>query len=82
MPYTPSQNGMAERLNRTLITKVRAMLVAAELPRAIEGRPQRSRRIPQRYENTVTLKVNYSPTEESVTLTSYEEAICRKESRK
>jgi transposase InsO family protein len=32
MPYTPSQNGVAERLNRTLITKARAMLVTAELP--------------------------------------------------
>jgi hypothetical protein len=32
VPYTPSQNGVAERLNRTLITKARAMLVAAELP--------------------------------------------------
>jgi transposase InsO family protein len=32
VPYTPSQNGVAERLNRTLITKARAMLVTAEMP--------------------------------------------------
>jgi transposase InsO family protein len=32
MPYTPSQNGVAERLNRTLIIKARAMLVIAEIP--------------------------------------------------
>jgi transposase InsO family protein len=32
VPHTPSQNGVAERLNRTLITKTRAILVAAELP--------------------------------------------------
>jgi transposase InsO family protein len=32
VPYTPSQNDVAERLNRTLITKARAILVAAELP--------------------------------------------------
>jgi transposase InsO family protein len=32
VPYTPSQNGVAERLNRTLITKVRAILVIAEIP--------------------------------------------------
>jgi hypothetical protein len=32
VPHTPSQNGVAERLNRTLITKTRAMLVTAELP--------------------------------------------------
>lgn len=30
--YTPSQNGVAERLNRTLITKARALLEAAGLP--------------------------------------------------
>ena len=30
--YTPSQNGVAERLNRTLITKARALLTEAELP--------------------------------------------------
>lgn len=31
--YTPEQNGAAERLNRTLMDKVRPMLVAADLPR-------------------------------------------------
>jgi transposase InsO family protein len=29
--YTPSQNGIAERLNRTLITRTRALLIATEL---------------------------------------------------
>jgi hypothetical protein len=29
--YIPSQNSIAERLNRTLITRTRALLVAAEL---------------------------------------------------
>jgi transposase InsO family protein len=33
--YTPSQNGVAERLNRTLIKKARALLVAAELPNSL-----------------------------------------------
>ena len=32
-PYTPQQNGAAERLNRTIVEKVRAMLSDAELPR-------------------------------------------------
>lgn len=32
MPYTPEQNGKAERLNRTLINKVLPMLYAADLP--------------------------------------------------
>jgi hypothetical protein len=53
-----------------------------EPPRAVERRPQRSRRIPQRYENTVALKVNYSPIEESVAPTSFEEAVHGRESRK
>ena len=36
-PYTPEQNGVAERLNRTLITKARSMLAAAELPKELWG---------------------------------------------
>ncbi len=32
MPDTPQQNGVAERMNRTLLDKVRAMLVDAGLP--------------------------------------------------
>ena len=31
-PYTPEQNGVAERLNRSLITMARAMLLDASLP--------------------------------------------------
>lgn len=31
-PYTPEQNGAAERLNRVLIEKVRAMLLDSGLP--------------------------------------------------
>jgi hypothetical protein len=36
-PYTPEQNGTAERLNRTLTTKIRSMLVGAELPTELWG---------------------------------------------
>ena len=32
IPYTPEQNGVAERLNRTLMERVRAMLNDAQLP--------------------------------------------------
>jgi hypothetical protein len=32
VPYTPEENGVAERLNRTIITAVRAMLIEAKLP--------------------------------------------------
>jgi len=31
-PYSPSQNGVAERMNRTLVELARAMLAASELP--------------------------------------------------
>jgi transposase InsO family protein len=31
-PYSPSQNGVAERFNRTLLELVRAMLIAKQLP--------------------------------------------------
>ncbi|HEY5813547.1 MAG TPA: reverse transcriptase domain-containing protein [Terrimicrobiaceae bacterium] len=36
-PYTPEQNGVAERLNRTLTTKIRAMLSGAEIPTELWG---------------------------------------------
>jgi hypothetical protein len=35
--YIPSQNGIAERLNRILITRTRALLVATELPDRVWG---------------------------------------------
>ena len=31
-PYSPSQNGIAERMNRTLVELSQAMLIANELP--------------------------------------------------
>ena len=34
-PYTPEQNGAAERLNRTLMDKVRPMLADAGLPQRL-----------------------------------------------
>ena len=36
-PYTPEQNGKAERLNRTLMEKTRAMLLEANLPAELWG---------------------------------------------
>ena len=32
-PYLPSQNGVAERLNRTLIERARAMIITSGLPK-------------------------------------------------
>lgn len=36
-PYTPAQNGVGERINRTIIEKVRSMLIGAKLPKAYWG---------------------------------------------
>ena len=36
-PYTPEQNGVAERLNRTLTSRIRAMLLGAGLPTKLWG---------------------------------------------
>ena len=38
--YTPEQNDTVERLNRTLITKVRLMLMGAKLPTELWARPR------------------------------------------
>jgi hypothetical protein len=48
---------------------------------AVEGRPQRNRRMPQRYENAIAFKVNYTPSGGPVTPNSFEEAIHGKQSR-
>ena len=37
VPYTPQQNGKAERLNRTIMDKVRSMLADAHLPKELWG---------------------------------------------
>src|SRR5262249_48118625 len=36
-PYTPEQNGRAERMNRTLMESARSMLHARDLPRSLWG---------------------------------------------
>jgi transposase InsO family protein len=35
VPYTPEQNGAAERLNRTIVERIRAMLADAQLPKEL-----------------------------------------------
>jgi hypothetical protein len=37
VPYTPQQNGKAERLNRTLLERARSMLAESGLPRSLWG---------------------------------------------
>ena len=39
MPYTPQQNGVAERRNRTLLEMVRSMITQANLPISYWGDP-------------------------------------------
>jgi hypothetical protein len=36
-PYTPEQNGISERFNRTIINKVRAILISSGLPKSLWG---------------------------------------------
>ncbi|KAL2233631.1 UNVERIFIED_CONTAM: Retrovirus-related Pol polyprotein from transposon TNT 1-94 [Sesamum indicum] len=36
-PYTPQQNGIAERMNRTLLDKVRCLLISSGLPKSFWG---------------------------------------------
>ncbi|KAL2237883.1 UNVERIFIED_CONTAM: Retrovirus-related Pol polyprotein from transposon TNT 1-94 [Sesamum indicum] len=36
-PYTPQQNGVAERMNRTLLEKVRCLLISSDLPKSFWG---------------------------------------------
>ncbi|KAL2225539.1 UNVERIFIED_CONTAM: Retrovirus-related Pol polyprotein from transposon TNT 1-94 [Sesamum indicum] len=36
-PYTPQQNGVAERMNRTLLEKVRCLLISSGLPKPFWG---------------------------------------------
>jgi len=61
-PYSPEQNGRAERLNRTLQEKVRAMLIDSGLPRFLWA---------EALETAVYLH-NRSPTSASATSTPYE----------
>jgi transposase InsO family protein len=37
VPYSPQQNGKAERLNRTLLEKTRCMLADSKLPASLWG---------------------------------------------
>ena len=48
---TPQQNGVAERMNRTLLEKIRCLLFSSELPRAFWGEAL----------NTATHLINLSP---------------------
>ncbi|KAL2531862.1 Uncharacterized protein Adt_05213 [Abeliophyllum distichum] len=37
VPYTPQQNGVAERMNRTLLDKVRGMMISSNVPKLFWG---------------------------------------------
>lgn len=36
-PYTPKQNGVAERMNKNLLDKVRCMLIRSSVPKVLWG---------------------------------------------
>jgi transposase InsO family protein len=37
VPYTPQQNGVAERMNRTILDKVRCMMISSGVPKVLWG---------------------------------------------
>lgn len=51
-PYTPEQNGLAERMNRTIVERARSLLVAANLPKIFWAEAV----------STVAYLINRSPT--------------------
>ena len=51
IPRTPEQNGLAERMNRTIMEKVRSMLATAKLPKSFWGEAA----------NTACYLINRSP---------------------
>lgn len=67
-PYTPQLNGVAERINRTLCEKTRAMLVDAELDKRLWGEAL----------NTAVYLTNRSPTRAVQGMTPYEAWFSRK----
>ena len=61
MPYTPQQNGVAERRNRTLMDMVRSMMSYSDLPLFFWGEAL----------HTAVYLLNHSPSK-AVTVTPYE----------
>jgi transposase InsO family protein len=61
LPYTPQQNGVAERRNRTLMDMVRSMMAYSDLPLSFWGEAL----------HTVVYLLNHSPSKD-VVVTPYE----------
>jgi hypothetical protein len=61
MPYTPQQNGIAERRNRTLMDMVRSMMAYSDLPLSFSGEAL----------HTAVYLLNHSPSK-AVKVTPYE----------
>lgn len=55
VPYTPQQNGVAERYNRTILDRIRCMLFDADLPKKFWGEAG----------NTAVFLINRRPKEKS-----------------
>jgi transposase InsO family protein len=60
LPYTPQQNGAAERRNRTLMDMVRSMMAYSDLPLSFWGKAL----------HTAVYLLNHSPSE-AVKVTPY-----------
>lgn len=63
VPYNPEQNGCAERLNRTLIEKGRAMLLQSGLPKSLWGESILCATYLLNRSPTNALKTNVTPAE-------------------
>lgn len=61
MPYTPQQNGRAERLNRTLVQRTRAILLKFALPDAFWGLAVRN--VVECYNRTASVDQDKTPYE-------------------
>ena len=61
IPYTPEQNGVAERYNRTIVQMIRSMLVWAKLPHSFWGEAAMTANYLRNL--LPTAKVNQSPEE-------------------
>lgn len=67
-PYTPQQNGLSERMNRTLVERAKCMLIDAQLPKRLWGEAIA----------TATYIINRSPTKSIEGKTPVEMWSCKK----
>jgi transposase InsO family protein len=63
VPYTPQQNGVSERMNRTLMEKARAMMMDCSLPKVMWGESVYTSTYVTNRSPTVAINANKTPFE-------------------